>query len=285
MNKSKKRIMIILSFFIIINVCVLFIVCNKGDSMSYKQVRDLCNEIRNENTEEAIKMIEKSNNLNKTTYPPFLERFFLIVDCPLITTPLIVAVDKGNLEVVEVLLKNGANPNYFKGCGFTPIEKLYKVRNIQNHFEIAQLLIQYGADVNRTFDSWDYPIFTMADRISRSYDDSILIKHTKLFIENGAYVVNKNGFCIIDYFISSPYLKECIDCVLENTNYDINTIQPNGMTYLMYAVKREEVHAVKVLLEKGIDKTIKNVDGKTALDMANEIGNMEIINLLKNKSE
>lgn len=280
MRKSKKIIMIILTFLIIINVSVLFIVFNKDDNMSYKQVRDLCNEIRNENTEEAIKIIEKSNNFNKATYPPFLEKFFLIVDCPLITTPLIEAVGKGNLEVVEALLKNDADPNYFNGCGFTPIEKLYKVPNLNNYFEIAQLLIQYDANVNSTFDSWNYPVFTMAERISRLYDDSILIKHTKLFIENGAYVVNKDGFCIIDYFIGSSYLKECIECVLENTNYDINTIQPNGMTYLMYAIKKEEVHAVKVLLETGIDKTIKSVDGKTALDIANEIGNKEIIYLL-----
>lgn len=275
MQKNKK---LIITLFLI-SFCLLFMVCSKGGSkMSYKEVRNLCNEIRNENVEESIKIIEKSNNLNKTTYPPFLERFFSIIDYQGgITTPLIEAVRVGNIEIIEALLKKGADPNYCEGCGFTTIEKIYKVAKLQNRFEIAQLLIKYGADVNNAYDPWDYPMFNM---IFRERNEPTLMAHTRLFIENGAYVVNKTGCCVIDYFIDTPYLEECVDCVLEYTDYDINTIQPNGKTHLMYAVECQEVHAVEVLLSRGSDKTIKNSDGKTALEIANEIGNIEIIQLL-----
>jgi len=129
--------------------------------MNYREVRNLCNEIHNENTEEAIKIIEKSNNLNKTTYPPSLKRLFITIDyVGGMTTPLIEAVEVGNEEIIEVLL------------------------------------------------------------------------------ENGAYVVDKSGYGLIDSFIKSPYVEECIDCVLEYTDYNINTIQPDGKTFLMHAVKK-----------------------------------------------
>ena len=131
--------------------------------------------------------------------------------------------------------------------------------------------------MNKTYDSWSYPIF---DMVFRERDKITLMDHTRLLIENGAYVVDKRGYDFIGSFIDSPYLEECIDCILENTDYDINRIEPDGKTVLTDAVERQEVHAVEVLLSKGVDKTIKNSEGKTALDIANETGNVEIIHLL-----
>ncbi len=279
MRKNKKLKLILLTLFLVtISICGLFIVCNEVRSeMSYKEVRNLCNEIRSGNVEKSLELIEKSSDVNKTTYPPSMESFFTLIQCPSITTPLIEAVELGNIEIIEALLKKGADPNYSDSCGFTAIEKLYKTPKLQNYFEIAKLLIEYGADVNKTYDSWSYPIF---DMVFRERDKITLMDHTRLLIENGAYVVDKRGYDFIGSFIDSPYLEECIDCILENTDYDINRIEPDGKTVLTDAVERQEVHAVEVLLSKGVDKTIKNSEGKTALDIANETGNVEIIHLL-----
>ncbi len=269
-------------FLILINVCIICTGCTGGDSnMSYKETRNLCNEISNGNIDKSLEIIEKVNNVNKTTYPPFLSRLFSILDTSSITTPLIQTVELGNIEIIEALLKKGADPDFSDGCGSTAIEKLYN-RKHQNNFEIAKLLIEYGANVNNTKDSNMYPIFSLMVH-AKSYAKSLVIDNMELLLKNGALVIDKKGYSIIRLMINNTtFENDYIDCILENSTYDINTIEPDDKTNLMYLVEKELIFPIEIMLSKGIDKTIKNSSGKTALDIAKEIGNIEIISLLNN---
>lgn len=59
-------------------------------------------------------------------------------------TMLFFAADKGNREMVELLLSYKANPNHLDEEGFGPLHQAIA----GGHFEIADMLIAAGADVN-----------------------------------------------------------------------------------------------------------------------------------------
>ena len=58
-------------------------------------------------------------------------------------TALHLASKEGHLEVVRILLENGADPNVLWWTG-TPLSEALRL----NHWEVAKLLLQYGADIN-----------------------------------------------------------------------------------------------------------------------------------------
>jgi len=78
--------------------------------------------------------------------------------------PFNAVCESGDYEVVETLLKKGANPNIYRKGHWTPIEILY-VREIEYRNNIAKLLIDYGADVNIVAIR-SYPIFSEIERIN-----------------------------------------------------------------------------------------------------------------------
>lgn len=63
---------------------------------------------------------------------------------------------------------------------------------------------------------------------------------------------------------------------------DVNLQDDKGRTPLHYAAYGWNVLIVKLLLENGADAEIKDMNDETALDIANNGGDEEVINLLKN---
>ena len=53
-----------------------------------------------------------------------------------------------------------------------------------------------------------------------------------------------------------------------------------GNSVLMYAVKQNLYSVVKKLLELGADPTLRQVDGKTALDIAKSQNNQSLMRIL-----
>lgn len=67
---------------------------------------------------------------------------------------------------------------------------------------------------------------------------------------------------------------------------NINQADVNGITPLMRAVSNQNILLVQKLLEQGADKSIKNIWGDTAIDIAKKREDKKIISLLnKNKNE
>jgi len=71
-------------------------------------------------------------------------------------SPLLIAIETGNLEMIELLLIKGASPNF---CGYTlPLNAAIDIAVastksantvLEDSTEIIELLLKYGADINQ----------------------------------------------------------------------------------------------------------------------------------------
>ncbi|MGA2093145.1 MAG: ankyrin repeat domain-containing protein [Sedimentisphaerales bacterium] len=64
---------------------------------------------------------------------------------------------------------------------------------------------------------------------------------------------------------------------------EVNTRDRRGETALTMAVQNGNIEIVRLLLEKGADANVKNTDGITALIIAAGEGHTEIVKLLLKK--
>ncbi|MGV8124576.1 MAG: TolC family protein [Candidatus Xenobiia bacterium LiM19] len=64
-------------------------------------------------------------------------------------TALHYAIDRGNVKCVEFLLQNGADPNAVNYVDGTPMVRAICFGPPENRLKIAELLVRYGADLNR----------------------------------------------------------------------------------------------------------------------------------------
>ena len=69
--------------------------------------------------------------------------------------------------------------------------------------------------------------------------------------------------------------------VLISQGISLDSINNDGETALMIAVKRENLELVKILLNLGASPEIITPDGENALSLAETSGNIEVLNLLR----
>ena len=110
-----------------------------------------------------------------------------------------------------------------------------------------------------------------------------------LLVENGADL--KNCESAKSYGIAYPNRIlygvieqeniEILKYLIEEKNFDVDAILYEGNTPLMRFVEIENKEIIKYLLSQGADVSIRNEEGKTALDIAEENGNKEIIKLFE----
>ena len=80
--------------------------------------------------------------------------------------------------------------------------------------------------------------------------------------------VNKTGWTPLHYAASAGQV-EIINLLLENSAY-IDAESPNNTTPLMMAARYGSIDSVKLLLEQGADPNLKNQQGLTALNFAEQ---------------
>ena len=153
-------------------------------------------------------------------------------------TPLQNAINRQNLEVTQLLIKNGANVNPTDG----PSPLLQAI--IKNNFEIAQLLIENGADINPP----DISLLQLA--VDNKLHDLI-----PFLIEKGANTTTSAGISIFHYtFFDKKDLQAA-----ELLKAEINVQDREGNTALHRAATAEEVQQLLVL---GANPTLQNKNGQ-----------------------
>lgn len=183
-------------------------------------------------------------------------------------------VKYGTARDVERLLIKGVSPecerdNFDKNVvaenGDYTVLFFLCYQEVPEHAEKMQLLIKYGADINRTVHLCDY---TPEEHLGEAYEEE----------------VGYNDSCgqtpLMEACRSSNY--EAVKILLEH-GADVNARDYCGETPLIYVVKAEgygQLEIVKLLLKYGADKNISGRYSGTALEKAKEMNWPEMENAL-----
>lgn len=240
------------------------------------------------NSEFVIKnetIIDTINDLNENGY-----------------TPLEVAIKSGSIDLIEQLLKNGADPN-LKTDHELPIFHVIKY----NYYKALSLLIQYNANLNVRNKNNMTPIHLS---ISLGFQDIalLLIRSNKIDLsltippndfsnlilasKNGLYLVvkyllehgakvnyaTKYGDTALMYAAAGGYI-DIMDILIK---YSANVNKHNNMltTPLMFAVSRNKTEAVRLLIKSGADLQMQDNIKRTALDIAFSRNYQSIVDLI-----
>ncbi|XP_059212056.1 LOW QUALITY PROTEIN: kinase D-interacting substrate of 220 kDa B [Centropristis striata] len=185
------------------------------------------------------------------------------VDC---WSALICAAKEGHVEVVKELLENSAYIEHRDMGGWTALMwAAYKGR-----VEVTELLLENGANPNTTGQQYSvYPIIWAA---GRGHADIV-----KVLLENGAKVncSDKYGTTPLIWASRKGHF-DCVMHLLEN-GADVDQEGANSMTALIVAVRGGYTEVVKELLKRNPNVNMTDKDGNTALMIAAKEGYTEIV--------
>jgi len=230
-------------------------------------------------------------------------------------TALVFAAREGDLESAEYLLRAGANVNQTTEYGWTPL--LTATNN--RHYQLASLLIEWGADVNTPNKGGWTPLYIATDNRNIEGGDYPVPKadmdhlaFIKILLDHGA---NVNGrikdntlsrtIFTMQWFLedgATPFVRasQSSDLALMKlllaygadpmiaTNHNDTALTTaagigwvEGVTYEHSA--KDNVEAVRLLLDLGLDPNAANKDGRTPLMGAAMKGRNEVVQMLVDK--
>lgn len=185
------------------------------------------------------------------------------VDC---WSALISAAKEGHVDVVNELLENSAYIEHRDMGGWTALTwASYKGR-----VDVARVLLENGGNPNTTGQQYSvYPIIWAA---GRGHADIV-----KLLLDHGAKVncSDKYGTTPLIWAARKGHY-DCVMHLLEN-GADVDQEGANSMTALIVAVRGGYTEVVKELLKRNPNVNMTDKDGNTALMIAAKEGYTEIV--------
>ncbi len=213
------------------------------------------------------------------------------------------AASTGNGQIITLIQQAGGNPLSRDGQGVTPFsivlkgndEKLIKAvlgentklldsdSNSPIHIaletnvsaEILNLLVQMNYPINTRNKDGITPL-SIAIRKN-------LNEHSKILLENHAdpFITDNEKSCPLT--IAFENLKNSNDYAIIDNIVKLagNKTDYQGEGILHYAARIADAKTVQLLVEKGLDKTVRNISGETPHDVAIRWQRKDIANLLK----
>lgn len=178
-------------------------------------------------------------------------------------TPLHLATYFGHKDVVEALLEAGVNVDDVNDTGDTALHKASFIGNE----ELVILLLKYKADVNIMNGEGKTPgdvsktrdvqrLLEAAERSERHERERILLTAAK-----------EGRIDDIQEMLSSP------------NSPSINCVDAQGNTCLHCAAYRGHTRLAILLLQNGVDTTLRNNSGQLAIDMAKDTEMREVLSV------
>uniref|UniRef100_A0A8R1DG54 ANK_REP_REGION domain-containing protein n=1 Tax=Caenorhabditis japonica TaxID=281687 RepID=A0A8R1DG54_CAEJA len=187
-------------------------------------------------------------------------------------TPLTIACANGHKEIVELLLKEGANIEHRDKKGFSPLI----IASTAGHAAVVEILLKHHAAVEAQSDRTKDTALSLA--CSGGRKDVV-----ELLLAAGANKEHRNvsDYTPLSLASSGGYLE--IVNMLINAGSEINsrTGSKLGISPLMLAAMNGHRDATRVLLEKGSDINAQiETNRNTALTLASFQGRTEVVKLL-----
>jgi ankyrin repeat protein len=230
-------------------------------------------------------------------------------------TALVFAAREGDMESASLLLEAGADVNQGTEYGWTPL--LTATNN--RHYKLGAMLLDWGADVNAANKGKWTPLYLATDNRNIEGGDYPVqkpdmehLEYIKLLLDHGA---DPNGrikdntlsrtIFTMQWFLESgavPFIRaaQSSDTVLMKlllqygadpklkTDHNDTALTAaggigwvEGVTYERSI--KENVEAVKMLLDLGLDPNAANNDGRTPLMAAAMKGRSEVVQMLVDK--
>ncbi len=181
------------------------------------------------------------------------------------------AAYKGELKVVKFLINKGADIN---GGVFRAEENPLMKAARYDRIKMAEFLVDKGADLEATNFDGNTPLQFAA------YEGKV--KMLKFLLEKGADINAKNKTNWNALMQATLGGFDEVAKILLEKGSDVDVIgTEKGGTALMLAAWKPSEKIVKLLLDYGADKTIKDKKGRTALDYAKKHYNEKIIDILE----
>lgn len=285
-NRNYKKVAIIMA--IIILICVLFFAIQYNNGKKSAKA-DLYDAIVNNDIVTVRAVLEKYPGL-VNTYRYTFPKIDISSNTPLYEACSL-KYDEDSLEIIKLLLENGANPN--KGSNVVDVLPLTRVLTCSSDvkYQAAWLLIEAGADTMNVDRSYTFASAIVSSIPANTDGADEALELMKYAIENtDIYLVPPmqpqtissiygmaayNGHTsIVRYLIESGYYK--INDIVDDYNRSALIVAVRG-----YADFNDTYPMCRLLIELGIDKDIADIYGKTALDYAIELENEEFIELLR----
>ncbi|XP_021102938.1 kinase D-interacting substrate of 220 kDa isoform X8 [Heterocephalus glaber] len=214
-------------------------------------------------------------------------------------TPLMIAAEQGNLEIVKELIKNGANCNLEDLDNWTALISASKEGHLhivdellrcgvnlehrdmggwtalmwacyKGRTNVVELLLSHGANPSVT--GLQYSVYPIIWAAGRGHADIVY-----LLLQNGAKVncSDKYGTTPLVWAARKGHL-ECVKHLLA-MGADVDQEGANSMTALIVAVKGGYTQSVKEILKRNPNVNLTDKDGNTALMIASKEGHTEIV--------
>ncbi len=185
------------------------------------------------------------------------------------TTPLIFASEEGHADVVQVLLARGANVNAKKKDGGTAL----MIAAYKGHPDVVQALLAKGAEVNVQDKRGWTALMYGADGENLAVVQALLASGANVnarMKDGGTALMDAADNCTLDVLQA-----------LLARGANVNAKTGEGETALMDAAYKGCLDVVRALLTKGADLRAQAKDGKTALDVATAERHADVIALLE----
>ncbi|KAG6836362.1 hypothetical protein H0H93_008863 [Arthromyces matolae] len=237
-----------------------------------------------------------NGDFDRTTF--VLDKLSAIVSSPPPSDTVVLATKIGSLTIVNLLLSQGADISddavleaistgridflqAFFDSGRWDVRlrfggHLGDILTFTKRPAVIEWALHHGADPNKNRDGVLYYPLERAVSANR-------IDCAKVLIAGGAHV--KGTYALID--AAQAGSTSMISLLLES-GADVNEIPPDKYTGspwqgtpLHEAAKKGHLPAVQLLLDRGADPTLKDTDGKIALDLARARNHVSIVEILE----
>ncbi|KAJ0164028.1 Ankyrin-1 [Colletotrichum tanaceti] len=186
-------------------------------------------------------------------------------------TPLYTASLNGHLEVLKLMFERGGDLTVANVAGWTPLNAAAS----NGHPEVVRFLLAKGADVSVANVDGHTPLFSAAD--------DGYVEVVRMLVEKGAdiEVLSKDEWTALTSAASNGHI-EVVRLLVEK-GAGVEAFNKYGWTALSSAASNGHTEVVRLLLERGAGiKSLSN-DGWTALSSAACYGHIEVVGMLLEK--